>query len=506
MYKVFCNDKLLCNDRYETLKIFEASVVLELGKTGLFEFTIYPDHPYYDEVKEMIAIVEVQRDEKTIFSGRVLNIEYGFYNEKQVSCEGELAFLLDSLMPPHTYGSSFSGYLEYVIEEHNNQVETAKHFRVGSVTVGDFSPFPVVENLNYINCLETLNKRMVEPSGGYLAVRNEGGIRYLDLLSQAANASNKADQKIILGKNLLDIKRSSNSEDVFSCIVPLGAKEEDSEIRIDIKNVNSGLPYIENAEAVAVYGKIYREVIFDNITVSSTLLSEAREYLRNNFAGISTVEISAVDLAAVDTSLDHFNVGEWVEVYDKVHFAETPQTFLIRKMAIDLLDPGKTKITIGKVKKGLTESILGLSDSISRPSGGSSGGSASSSEPEEVQQPYLIDSGTTGIWKWKKFSDGTGEFFGKIPVTSANVQTAFSGWYRGATLYGETDYEYPFQMTEAPALNVTFQTRNGQGALPWVFSIDAATAQRYVPQVYLIRPTATTGILGNINIIGKGKL
>lgn len=499
MYKVFCNDKLLYNDRYETLKIFEASVVLELGKTGLFEFTVYPDHPYYDEVKEMIAIVEVQREGNTIFSGRVLNIEYGFYNEKRVSCEGELAFLLDSLMPPHTYGSSFSGYLQYVITEHNKQMEVEKRFNVGNITVGDFTPFPVVENLNYINSLETLNKRMVERSGGYLSVRNEGGTRYIDLLSPTENASNVSGQKIMLGKNLLDIKRSSNSEDVFSCIVPLGAKEEGSEIRIDVKNVNSGLPYIENAEAVAAYGKIYREVIFDNITVPSTLLSEAVEYLKNNFAGISTVEISAVDLASVDDSLNFFNIGEWVEVFDAVHFAEVSQTFLIRKMAIDLLDPGKTTITIGKTKKGLTESIIGLSDSISRQSG-------DSGSTEEPEQPFVVDYGTTGIWKWKKFADGTGEFFGKIPVTSYAVSTALGGWYRGANIYDATAYEYPFQMTEAPALEMTFQTRNGLGALLWIFSQDADTAQRYVPQAYLIRPTTATGIYGNINIIGKGKL
>ena len=421
------------------------------------------------------------------------------YNEKQVSCEGELAFLLDSLIPPHTYGSSFSGYLQYVISEHNKQVEVEKRFNVGKVTVGDFTPFPVVENLSYINSLETLNKRMVERSGGYLSTRNEGGTRYIDLLSPTENASNVSEQKIILGKNLLDIKRSSNSEDVFSCIVPLGAKEEGSEIRIDIKNVNSGLPYIENAEAVAAYGKIYREVIFDNITVPSTLLSEAKEYLKNNYAGISTVEISAVDLASIDDILNFFNVGEWVEVYDPVHFAETPQTFLIRKMAIDLLDPGKTTITIGKTKKGLTESILGLSDSISRQS-------ESTDEPEEPEQPFVIDYGTTGIWKWKKFADGTGEFFGKIPVTNYAISTALGGWYRGANIYEATDYEYPFQMTEAPALEMTFQTRNGLAAIAWIYSQDAEIAQRYVPQCYLIRPVTGTGIYGNINIIGKGKL
>ena len=61
-------------------------------------------------------------------------------------------------------------------------------------------------------------------------------------------------------------------------------------------------------------------------------------------------------------------------------------------------------------------------------------------------------------------------------------------------------------MTEAPALEMTFQTRNGMGAMLWVYSMDADTAQQYLPQSYLIRPSTATGIFGNINIIGKGKL
>lgn len=118
----------------------------------------------------------------------------------------------------------------------------------------------------------------------------------------------------------------------------------------------------------------------------------------------------------------------------------------------------------------------------------------------------VVSSGVTGIWNWKKYTDDTVEFFGKIPITNVNVNTAFSNWYRGNTLYNSNDYEYPFTMTEAPALEMVFQTRNGQGALLWIFSADATTAQRYVPQSYLIRPTAATGISGNINIIGRGKI
>lgn len=106
----------------------------------------------------------------------------------------------------------------------------------------------------------------------------------------------------------------------------------------------------------------------------------------------------------------------------------------------------------------------------------------------------------------KSFQTIPVSFFGKIPVTSADVATALGGWFRGANLYDATAYAYPFQMQEAPALEMMFQTRNGLGALLWAFSQSAETAQQYLPQSYLIRPTTATGIHGNINIIGKGKL
>lgn len=506
MYKVYCNDKLLYNDRLQSLKISNAVLTLEIGKTGLFEFTIYPDHPYFSEIKEMISMVEVHRNDEVIFYGRILNVSDGFYNEKQVSCEGELAFLLDSLIPPHTYGSSFSGYLAYIVNQHNSMVEYDKRFTAGSVTVGDYTPFTVVENLEYVNALDTLNKRMVEKSGGYLSVRHENGTKYLDLLSYHVDYANVVKQDIKLGKNLVDLKRESNTGDVFSCIIPLGAKQEGSEIRIDIKNVNSGLAYIENEEAVAKYGKIYRQVIFENITYSQTLYEVAKDYLAQNYAGTSTIEITAVDLSGLDSSLDSFNIGQWVNVYDTAHFSDNPQTFLISKMQINISNPAETKIVIGKVIKGLTEMIAAesTSNSGSSSSGGSPGGSSGVTEEEE--QPYLLESGTTGIWTWKVFSDNTCEFFGKIPITSANVQTALGSWYRGANLYESTTYPYPVEMTEAPAVEMMFQTRNGMGAFVWVYSQDAATARYYLPQCYLIRPTTATGILGNINIIGKGKI
>lgn len=493
MYQVYCGNRVLYDGSTEELMLKSADLDLELGKTGSFEFVIYPTHPNYDAVVPMAAVT-VRRDYETIYGGRVLKIKYGFYNEKQVSCEGELAFLLDSMIAPHYYSDGFADYFRHTLEKHNALVELEKQFLPGVVTVGDFYPFTVEEPTEYRSAFDTLTGRMVEPSGGYLSVRYEDGNRYLDLLSRYADASNVSGQTIEVGKNLLDIQREFAGEKVFTVIIPLGAKVEGTEDRVNITSVNSGVAYLVNSAAAALYGKIYRQVIFDNITNPQTLKDEAEQYLAANYAGEYSVEITAADLSGVDPTTDFFRVGQWVRVSNPYHFGYETQLLLIKKLTINLLAPAETKIVIGEVKKGLSEAVAGISSSVD------------SIEVPETVQPYVMESGTTGIWTWKKFSDNTCEFFGKIPVTSADVTSALGGWFRGVTLYEATAYAYPVEMSEAPALEMTFQTRNGQGAMLWVFSQDADTARQYLPQSYLIRPTTATGIHGNINIIGKGKL
>jgi hypothetical protein len=151
MYKVTCDGKLLHSDDLQGLKIVDGELSLELGKTGAFDFIIYPQHPYYEYVKPVISIVEVYRNELSIFRGRVLNIKYGFYNEKQVSCEGELAFLLDSIQRPWEFNGSPEELFRKFIEYHNSQMDSERQFTVGNITVTDANNYIAISNISR-NC------------------------------------------------------------------------------------------------------------------------------------------------------------------------------------------------------------------------------------------------------------------------------------------------------------------------------------------------------------------
>lgn len=495
MYQVYVNNRVVFENGIEDYTLTQAVLNLEMGKSGSLEFTIYPNHLNFSAV-EVMAPVRVDRNYETLYTGRVLDLKYGFYGEKQVSCEGELAFLVDVMCPPHSYTGSFSGYLDYVLGIYNRMASAEKTIFTGNVTVSDFSPFTVTEKSEYRSAFDTLTNNMAQRSGGYLQIRYAAdGSRYLDLLSSDIAESNVSGQEIQLGRNLLDISRETRGEGMFSAIIPLGAKYANSEQRLNINTVNSNNDFIVNTTAEKLCkGRIYRTVIFDNITNATTLKTDGTRYLAENYAGEYSVEITSADLSGLDASVDFFRIGQWVRVYNEYHFGSTPQLFLVQKLTINLLKPSENKLVIGKVKKGFTEEVASLSNSVEN------------IQVPEAVQPYVIESGTTGIFSWKKFSDKTCEFFGKVPITSADVTSALGNWYRGPNLYEATAYEYPFQMTEAPAVEMNFQTRNGLAALLWISSIDAATAQKYLPQAFLIRPTTATGIFGNINIIGKGKL
>ncbi len=350
MYQVYCDNFLLYNDQYEEYKIHSPKVELELNKIGSFDFTIYNDHPSFDNLKRLKSIIQVFQDDFLLFRGRILNDEQGFYNEKHVECEGELAFLVDSIQRPYDFTGTPAELFTQFIESHNAQVDADHQFKVGNITVTDPNDYITRADSEYLNTLESIEKKLLETLGGYLWIRHEADGVYIDYLAELNFLS---PQKIEFGKNLLDLKRQTKGEDIATAIIPLGAKAEGSEDRLTIASVNNGLDYVFNQEAVDTYGWIFRVHEWDDVTEASNLLTKSNAYLLEQVKMLLSVELDAADLATVDKTVESFHLGTQVRVTTNPHSID--QLFLVTKLTIELLQPASNKLTLGSTIYSFTE-------------------------------------------------------------------------------------------------------------------------------------------------------
>ena len=360
MYRVYCDGMLLYHSKLENLKIFNPSIELELNKTGSFEFTIYPDHPYYSSIKKLKSIITVLQDDYLLFRGRVLDDEIGWHNEKLIVCEGEMAFLLDSILRPFTFSGTPAEFLAYILGLHNAQVDESKHFQMGNVTVNGYV---VHETTDYMTTKETIEKVLLDQFGGYLITRLVDGVGYVDYLSEI---NLLAPQTIQFGKNLLDLKRIRKGEDIATVIIPLGENVSDDEgndtgNRLTIASVNGGADFIQDDAAITQYGIIVKSVIFDGVTDPEELKMKGQAQLSDFVNQWETIELTAADLATMNTDFTSFHLGTQVRAVSEPHGLN--QLFLVSKLSIKLLEPVANKLALGKSIASFSEAVKGVSDS-----------------------------------------------------------------------------------------------------------------------------------------------
>lgn len=350
MYHVYCDNFLLYDDQLEGYKIFNPKVEVELNKIGQFEFTVYNDHPNFNNLHRLKSIIQVFQDGFLLFRGRILNDVQGFYNEKQIVCESELAFLVDSIQRPYDFTGTPAELLALFITNHNAQVDADHQFLIGNVTVTDPNDYISRSTSEYPNTLEAIQKQLLDTLGGYIWFRHEAEGVYIDYLEEM---NFLASQTIEFGKNLLDLKRETNGEDIATAIIPLGAKTEGSEARLTIADVNNGVDYVYNQEAVDAYGWIFRAQIWDDVTLPDNLLSRGNAFLQEQMQMFYTVELDAADLATVDKTVASFHLGTQIRVTTQPHSID--QLFLVSKLSINLLQPASNKLTLGATIQTMTE-------------------------------------------------------------------------------------------------------------------------------------------------------
>lgn len=355
MYKVYCDNYLIHDDNLESLEIFNPKVSVELNAVGSFTFTIYPEHPYFDKLLKMKSIVTVYQNGYLLFRGRILNDVNGFHNEKHVTCESELAFLLDSVQRPYDFQGTPAQLFTQLIQNHNSQVDADHQFNVGNITVTDPNNYIHRSDSTYLDTWKSVNEKLIDGLGGYLWVRHESDGNYIDYL---ADFNTLSSQKIEFGKNLLEMKRTIKADDIFTVIVPLGASIKDDQGndlgRLTIADVNDGKDYLENAEGIQTYGRIVKKVEWNNVTVASNLKNKGQALLDSSVMLTNTIELTAADLGAIDEDVTSFHLGTKVHIISEPHNINS--MLLVKKLSVDLLNPSNNKIQLGTTFYSMTES------------------------------------------------------------------------------------------------------------------------------------------------------
>ena len=363
MFHIYLGGQLIYQPLDAGLALFNPKLTLEMGKAGSLEFDIPPNNVYYNNVRQLTSMVTVDMDGNEIFRGRVLSNERMFNNVRHIYCEGDLAFLVDSVQKTEKYTGTTRALFNKIIAAHNSRVELSKRFTVGQVTIDDREIVITgqSDDLNtgeidyrqiaidsivgeWSDSLELIQTCLIDYCGGYLRTRYQNGVNYIDFVKEYGGT---ATQEIELGKNLLDLSEEISVEDLFTVLIPLG------DDNLTIASVNGGRDEIVDEDAVALYGRIVRTHVFNNVNDPTTLAENGVRYLLNNVNVPRTVTITAVDLHILDNNIVAIRLG------DRVHISSGPHSMdeylVCTKIEYDMSNPANDRYTFGNPKQSLTE-------------------------------------------------------------------------------------------------------------------------------------------------------
>lgn len=370
MYTIYADDTLIYDSTLEDYKLGKGSITLETNKSGSFTFSVYPDHFFYDNFVRLKTVITVYKSGKIIFRGRILNDVTDYWNNKVITCEGELGFLQDSIIRPFSFSGTPEALFEKFINEHNSQVDEFKRFKIGTVTVVDPNNYIARSNSGYESALSNLNSRLIEDSlGGYFYITHgEDGTDQTPTINYLADFTKVSSQKIEFGSNLKNYTKTVKADDIATAIIPLGHEVDDGDDdtenpKLTIASVNNNVDYVYNSEGVALYGWIFKVVSWDDVTEASNLKTKAEAYLDSAIKQNITIELNAIDLHLLDHSIESFNVCDYIHVISEPHNFDS--TLLCNKQTFDLLKPENDSIVLGYTYSTFTEISSKVSSEVS---------------------------------------------------------------------------------------------------------------------------------------------
>lgn len=358
MYTIYVDSNLiysptLIEDGYYAV---QPKLDAELNLASVLEFGLPSDAVGYDKINKLKSTLRVYNDGVRIFRGRCTSDEMTMLKQKNIYCEGNLAFLKDSIVRPYTFTGTVKQYLTFLLSRHNNQVNYSRAFRIGEVDVADDEATITRSSGNYLSTFDEIKEQLLEPLGGYLIPRYEieNGIEveYLDYL---ADSGGQNSQVIEFGNNMLDFSQKLDGGEIFTRLVPLGASQGTSgglERRLTIASVNSGRDYLEDATGIERFGYITKSMIWEDVKSASVLKAKGQRALASGANIVPQIELSAIDMHVLNVDVDAIKLGEYNRVVSAPHGVDA--LFQCTRMTLDFESPERSLYSFGVAPKTLT--------------------------------------------------------------------------------------------------------------------------------------------------------
>lgn len=377
--------------------VLSPKLTREVSKGGSLVFTMTRDHAQYNMLQKLSTVVQVRRDGKEIWRGRVLKHEADFYKRRVVYCEGALSYFNDSSITPFNYKGTLRQFLQHLIDAHNDQVKSKmKCFQLGTVTAalgnlvvqfGDADQYGVGED--YGKVWDILDKLVLKVFGGYFYCGFDAATGYnvLNYCDQAVEAKRQTAQKIEYGRNLLNLSETTDATDLYTRIYPIGnkhtvdtskwyyklmwwrdpSKDKHEErwgiMEADAATVAQYLPasgysynleegWIQNDTAVQKFGIITRIVELDTDSANDTFAAGVQA-LQQNYAMKTSYVIRAVDLVDAGYDTDRLDFSMYSHIISKPHSVDA--VMLCTKLVEPLEKPAQKEFTFGMTRRTLTD-------------------------------------------------------------------------------------------------------------------------------------------------------
>ncbi len=227
MYKVTGDGIVIYSDvsPTESRKAVEPRLTLSDNAAGSLEITLPSGNAGYDKLERRKSEIIVYRDNVEIWSGRIISEKVDFWKSRVFTCEGELAYLNDTIQPQHKYeaGTTVRDFLTAVIAEHNKRFTDERYrFYIGESRIYNADEELPEIVTDYETTLDCINKNIIEAFQCHVRIEKIDGKKYIGFVKDESLFSENT-QVIRFGENLLDFTKNWDLTDLATVLIPRGA-------------------------------------------------------------------------------------------------------------------------------------------------------------------------------------------------------------------------------------------------------------------------------------------